>query len=65
MNKQRIRRLGIGIIAAVAVGIVATAAVATVPHYVTVKPAAKPASVNPKVTIHHGVTSPTGWAPRR
>ena len=58
MNKQRIRRLGIGIIAAVAVGIPATAAVATVPHYVTVKPAAKPASVNPKVTIHHGVTKP-------
>ena len=58
MNKQRIRRLGIGIIAAVAVGIPATAAVATVPHYVTGKPAAKPGSVNPKVTIHHGVTKP-------
>lgn len=58
MNTQRMRRLGIGIIAAVAVGIPATAAVATVPHYVTVKPAAKPASVTPKVTIHHGVTKP-------
>ena len=58
MNTKRIRRIGIGVVTALAVAVPATVAMATVPEYKTVKPAAKPASVNPKVKIHHGTPGP-------
>ena len=54
MNGKRIRRIGIGVVTAFAIAVPATVAMATVPDYKTVKPAANPASVNPKVRIHHG-----------
>ena len=58
MNTKRIRRIGIGVVTALAVAVPATVAMATAPEYKTVKPAAKPASVNPKVKIHHGTPGP-------
>jgi hypothetical protein len=58
MNSNRIRRIGIGLLAAAAVAVPSAVAVASEPHYVTVKPAARPGSVNPKVKIHHGNPRP-------
>jgi hypothetical protein len=58
MNSRRIRRIGIGVVTAFAIAVPATVAMATVPDYKTVKPAANPASVNPKVRIHHGTPKP-------
>ena len=57
MHHKRFRRIGIGVATAIALAVPA-AAMATVPEYKTVKPAARPASVNPKVTIHHGSPKP-------